>query len=84
MNGLLVLTLISAVLNYLVFLIFGLKFAIFFAIFLAILNLIPFIGNLIGLAVIMLFAVVTKDNVWIPVLMFAALFVMNFLLLLYH
>jgi predicted PurR-regulated permease PerM len=78
-NGLLVLTLISAVLNYLVFLIFGLKFAIFFAIFLAILNLIPFIGNLIGLAVIMLFAVVTKDNVWIPVLMFAALFVMNFL-----
>ena len=78
-NGLLVLTFISAVLNYLVFLVFGLKFAIFFAIFLAILNLIPFIGNPIGLAVIMLFALITKENVWILVLMFAALFVMNFL-----
>lgn len=78
-NGLLLLTLISAVLNFLVFLIFGLKFAIFFSIFLAILNLIPFIGNPIGLAVILLFALITKDNVWIPALIFAALFVMNFL-----
>jgi predicted PurR-regulated permease PerM len=76
--GLILLTLVSAVMNYIVFLIFGLKFAIFFAIFLAILNLIPFIGNPIGLAVIMLFAIITKDNMLIPLLIFISLFVMNF------
>jgi predicted PurR-regulated permease PerM len=77
--GLLVLTLISAVMNYIVFLIFGLHFGLFFAVFLAILNLIPFIGNPVGLAVIMLFAFITKDNFMIPIYIFIALFVMNFL-----
>ncbi len=77
--GILLLTVISAAMNYLVFLVFGLKFALFFAVFLALLNLIPFIGNPIGLAVIMLFAIITKDNMLIPLLIFIALFVMNFL-----
>ena len=65
--------------NYVVFLVFGLKFSLFWAVFLALLNLIPFIGNPIGLAVIMLFAIVTKETMLIPTLIFAALFVMNFL-----
>jgi len=73
--GLVLLTLVSAVMNYFVFLIFGLKFAIF----LAILKLIPFIGNPIGLAVIIFFAVITKDNMLIPLLIFVSLFIMNFL-----
>lgn len=77
--GLVLLTLISAVMNYIVFLVFGLKFAIFFAVFLALLNLIPFIGNPVGLAVIMLFAIITKDNMMVPVFIFISLFVMNFL-----
>jgi predicted PurR-regulated permease PerM len=77
--GLVLLTLISAAMNYLVFLIFGLKFALFWAVFLALLNLIPFIGNPIGLAGIMIFAIVTKDNMVIPLLIFVALFIMNFL-----
>jgi predicted PurR-regulated permease PerM len=77
--GLLLLTLISAVMNYFVFLIFGLHFGLFFAVFLAILNLIPFIGNPIGLVVIMLFAFITKDNFMVPVYIFIALFVVNFL-----
>ena len=77
--GLLVLTLISAVMNLIVFLIFGLHFSLFFAVFLAILNLIPFIGNPIGLAIIMLFAIITKDSILVPVLIFVALFVMNFI-----
>ena len=77
--GLLLLTLVSAVMNYVVFLIFGLQFAIFFAIFLAILNLIPFVGNPIGLAVIILFSIITKDNMLTPLLIFVALFVMNFI-----
>jgi len=77
--GLVLLTLISAVMNYLVFLVFGLKFALFFAVFLALLNLIPFIGNPVGLVVIMLFAIITKENMLIPILIFVGLFVMNFL-----
>ncbi len=77
--GLVILTLISAVMNYAVFLVFGLKFALFWAVFLALLNLIPFIGNPIGLVVIMLFAIITKETLLIPVLIFVALFVMNFL-----
>ena len=77
--GIVLLTLISAAMNYIVFLVFGLKFALFFAVFLALLNLIPFIGNPIGLAVIMLFAIITKDNMLIPILIFVGLFVMNFL-----
>jgi predicted PurR-regulated permease PerM len=77
--GLLLLTLISAAMNFIVFLIFGLHFSLFFAVFLAILNLIPFIGNPIGLAVIMLFAIITKESIMIPLLIFVALFVMNFL-----
>jgi predicted PurR-regulated permease PerM len=77
--GLFLVTLISAVMNYLVFLIFGLQFAIFFAFFLAILNLIPFVGNPIGLVVIILFAIITKDSMLTPLLIFVALFVMNFL-----
>jgi predicted PurR-regulated permease PerM len=77
--GMMILTLVSAFMNYLVFLIFGLKFAIFFAVFLAIMNLIPFVGNLMGLAVIMLFAFITKDNMLIPLLIFISLFLVNFL-----
>jgi predicted PurR-regulated permease PerM len=77
--GLLMLTLISAGMNFIVFLIFGLNFGLFFAVFLAILNLIPFIGNPIGLTVIMLFAFITTDNFMIPVYIFIALFIVNFL-----
>jgi predicted PurR-regulated permease PerM len=79
LNGLLLITLISAVMNYVVFLIFGLKYALFFASFLAVLNLIPFIGNPIGLLVIMLFAFLTKDGMLVPSLIFISLFIMNFL-----
>ncbi len=77
--GIAVITLISAAMNYVVFLVFGLKFGLFWAVFLALLNLIPFIGNPIGLVVIMLFAIITKDTMLIPILIFVALFVMNFL-----
>ena len=77
--GLLLLTFISAVMNFVVFLIFGLQFGLFFAVFLAVLNLIPFIGNPIGLLVIMVFAFVTKDNFMVPVYIFIALFIVNFL-----
>jgi predicted PurR-regulated permease PerM len=77
--GLLVLTLVSAAMNYIVLLLFGLEFALFFAIFLAVLNLIPFIGNPLGLITIFIFAAITKDTLFTPLLIMAALFVANFL-----
>lgn len=77
--GLLMLTLVSAAMNYIIFLIFGLQFALFFAIFLAVLNLIPFIGNPLGLLVIFLFSAVTYDNMLTPLFIMLALFVANFL-----
>ena len=77
--GMMVITIISAAMNFIVFLIFGMKFALFFAVFLALLNLIPFIGNPIGLAVIMLFSIVTMDNMFIPLMIFVSLFAANFI-----
>lgn len=77
--GIAMITLVSAVMNYVVLLIFGLQFALFWAAFLAILNLVPFIGNIIGMLSILLFAFITKDNALVPVLIIGALFVMNFL-----
>jgi predicted PurR-regulated permease PerM len=77
--GLLMLTIFSSILNLIVFLIFGMKFALFFAVFLAILNLIPFIGNPIGLTIIMIFALITHDTFFVPLLMFVALFLSNFI-----
>ncbi len=77
--GLMILTLISAVMFYLVLLLFGLKFALFFGVFLGLLNLIPFVGNPIGLAVIFLFSLITMDNMFIPLMIIASLFAMNFI-----
>jgi predicted PurR-regulated permease PerM len=77
--GLLVLTLVSAAMNYIVLLIFGLEYALFFALFLAVLNLIPFIGNPLGLLTIFIFAVITNNTMLTPLLIMVSLFVANFL-----
>jgi len=77
--GTLLITFISAVMNYIIFLVLGLPYALFFAVFLAILNLIPFIGNPIGLIVIIFFSLITYDSLLIPLLVFISLFVTNFL-----
>ena len=79
LTGMLLITVVSGVMNYLVFLIFGLPYALFFAFFLAILNLVPFIGNPIGLIVIILFSFVTYDTMLFPILIFVSLFIVNFL-----
>ncbi len=79
LTGMLLITLISGVMNYFVFLIFGLPYALFFAFFLAILNLIPFIGNPIGLIVIILFSFISYDTMLMPILIFVSLFIVNFL-----
>lgn len=66
--GLLLITLATFVLNYIVLLIFNLKFALFFALFVSILSLIPYLGYPLGTLVIFLFALLTKDSLWIAIL----------------
>ena len=75
--GLLILALLTGVLDFFVFLVFGLEYALFFAVFLAVLNLIPFVGNPVGMLVVALFTLVTKDSIWSLVLVIAALWVVN-------
>ncbi len=75
--GLLILASLTGILDFFVFLIFGLEYALFFAVFLAVLNLIPFVGNPIGMLVVALFTLVTKDSIWSLVMVIAALWVVN-------
>ncbi len=71
--GLLLITLFTFVLNYIVLLIFQLKFAIFFALFVSILSLIPYLGYPLGTLIIFIFAILTKDNILTAI--FTAVFV---------
>jgi len=67
-KGLLMITSITFILNYIVILIFKLDFALFFALFVSILSLIPYIGYPLGTLVIFLFALLTKDSFLIVIL----------------
>lgn len=60
--GTMILTLVTAVMTYIILLLFGIKSAIFFSIFLAILNIIPYVGNLIAYIAILSFVWITKDS----------------------
>lgn len=66
-TGMLKVMVILAALNAVGLLILGIKHAIFFAIFAALLNVVPYIGPLVGSIVPMTFALLTKDSLWYPV-----------------
>jgi predicted PurR-regulated permease PerM len=76
-KGTLILTGVSAVMTYVILLLFGIKAAFFFGVFLAILNLIPYVGNLIGMVVILAFAFVSTDSVSTTVFIAIAIYVSN-------
>ncbi len=65
--GMLKVMVILATLNAIGLMILGIKHAIFFAIFAALLNVVPYIGPLIGSIVPITFALLTKDSLWYPV-----------------
>ena len=67
------------VMSYLLFLAFGIKAALFFAVFFGILSLIPVIGVPLGMIVIALFAILTKDTISTAIYISIALFILNFL-----
>ncbi|MDZ7645696.1 MAG: AI-2E family transporter [Cytophagales bacterium] len=76
-KGTLILTGISAVMTYVILLLFGIKAAFFFGVFLAILNLIPYVGNLIGMIVILVFAFVSKDSISTTLLIAVTIYISN-------
>jgi predicted PurR-regulated permease PerM len=65
--------------SYLLFLAFGIKASLFFAIFFGILSLIPVIGVPLGMIVIALFTILTKDTISTAIYISIALFILNFL-----
>ncbi|MEX2115791.1 MAG: AI-2E family transporter [Bacteroidota bacterium] len=64
--GLTLQTVIVAVLNCIALLLLGIDYAILFGVLAALLNLIPYIGILIGGLLPLLMALITKDSAWYP------------------
>ncbi|RPH31640.1 MAG: AI-2E family transporter [Bacteroidales bacterium] len=62
--GLVIEFIMVAVLNTVVLLIFGIEYAILLGIIGALLNLIPYIGGIVGVALPMIVALVTKTSAW--------------------
>lgn len=60
--GTMILTVVTAIMTYIILMLFGIKSAIFFSVFLAILNIIPYIGNLIAYIGILSFVWITKES----------------------
>lgn len=65
-SGLLLVTLIIAVLNSVGLLILGIDHAIFFGILSGVLTIIPYVGIFIGATLPVLMALLTKDSLWYP------------------
>jgi predicted PurR-regulated permease PerM len=60
--GTMILTFVTAIMTYIILMLFGIKSAIFFSIFLAVLNIIPYVGNLVAYIGILSFVWITKDS----------------------
>ncbi len=65
--GMLIVISILAVLNSTMLWMLGVNHALFFGVFAAILNVIPFVGPLIGSILPIIYALVTMDSLWIPI-----------------
>jgi predicted PurR-regulated permease PerM len=75
--GTMILTVVTAIMTYIILLLFGVKSAIFFSVFLAILNIIPYIGNLIAYIAILSFVWVTKESGSTVIYLFICLYFSN-------
>lgn len=68
---------IVAVLVLILFLVLGIRHALFFAVLVALLNIIPYLGVLIGSAISVAYAFFTTDNLLTPILVFVFLWVIQ-------
>lgn len=72
LSGLVIETILVAILNSAGLLILGIDYAILIGILGALLNLIPYIGGLVAVAIPMMIALVTKDSPWFALYVMAA------------
>lgn len=79
MIGLTMETAIVAVLNSGALLLLGIEYAVLFGTLAAILNLIPYVGILIGGLLPMIMAIITKDSLWYPVGILGAFILIQFI-----
>jgi predicted PurR-regulated permease PerM len=79
MVGLMMETAIVAVLNSGALLLLGIDYAVLFGILAAILNLIPYVGILIGGFLPMIMAIITKDSLWYPIGVVGAFSIIQFI-----
>jgi putative heme transporter len=75
--GISLFTAITAAMDIIIFLSLGLEYALFFSILVAILNLIPYVGNLIAMIIVVGYALVTKDSLLTPLLLVGLLWLAN-------
>ena len=68
---------ILAVLNSIALFSLGIKHALLFAVFAAFLNVIPFLGPIIGSILPIMFALLTKDSLWYPFGVFLSFYVIQ-------
>lgn len=68
LTGMSIVTLIVAVLAFILFISLGIKHALFFAIFIAVFNLIPYIGVFVASLISILYVMITKDGLLYPLL----------------
>lgn len=76
-GGMLIVIVILAVCNSVALLALDLENAILFAVFAAILNIIPFLGPLLGSLLPILYAFFTKDPLWYPIAIFAYFYIIQ-------
>ncbi|MBS4013400.1 MAG: AI-2E family transporter [Bacteroidetes bacterium] len=66
-KGMFLVIIILAILNTATLYAFGIKHALLFGVFAAMLNVIPFLGPILGSALPIVYALLTKDSLWYPV-----------------
>ena len=75
--GLFAITLIFAIMLYVIFLLIGMKYALFFAVLVAILSLIPYIGTPVGMVIVLIFASISNEGLTVPLLALAGMIISN-------
>lgn len=75
--GTMILTGVTAVMTFIILILFGIQYAIFFSVFMAILNLIPYIGNLIAFVFVLFYVYITKESLSTAAIVGAILYASN-------
>ena len=76
-TGMFMVICILAVLNSIVLMIIGVDHALFFGVFAAMLNVIPFLGPILGSILPIIYSLLTMDSLWYPVAVLASFYVIQ-------